>query len=144
MRNFHRSMYLAVGALLFLGGCSGNGLNSDLGDGGTSMSVPFSTFVRGGSPGDGPQAGLDGQLLLEGECLVVADATTGAHYGLVFPNEATWDEETETVRVDDVVLTVGETVSLGGGFRHREDALLTHTCISTEEIFSVFNVESLG
>ena len=143
MLNFHRVTYLVVGVLLFLSACSGNGSTFEPEDVGANGGPPFSTFIRDGSPGDGPQAGLDGQLLLEGDCLVVADATTGAHYGLVFPNEATWDEETETVRVDDVVLTVGETVSLGGGFRHREDALLTHTCISTEEIFFVHNVGSL-
>lgn len=137
-----RATLLVTATLLVLPGCAQPTASGDPSGKDTDADRPFPTFVRQESPGDGPEAALEGELALDDGCLTVHPDESGLPaYGVVLPDDAIWDASAETVTFDEAPLTVGQAVSLGGGYRTLEDAALDHHCATTAEVFFVYTVQ---
>ena len=82
---------------------------------GTRPDIPFATWHREGGPGFALGASCGGRLVLIEGCLYIGDSRGPGRTLPVFPDAATWDEETQTIELDGNKAAVGEAVALGGG-----------------------------
>ncbi len=84
-------------------------------------SSPAAAYIRTTPWGEGDTAGFGGTLRLVDGCLVVErdDVVELAHRTVVpvFPTDFVWDPATRSLEAFGLILTVGEQVRLGGGYR---------------------------
>lgn len=83
---------------------------------GVDTDSPAAAYVRTGDWGEGDAAQLEGRVVLEDGCLtVVGDA---GHVTVpVFPTDFTWDGESESLAGFGHTFSVGDDVSLTGGYQ---------------------------
>lgn len=107
-----RAVVLAAGLLMVGAGCGGEG-NDDL-RGGVDGPV---MFAPGPSTEDGQDAGIEGVLVRDGECLFVDAGEAGGRFVVLWPFGTGWDEAAQAVRLSSgETIPVGSVVSAGGGY----------------------------
>ncbi len=62
-----------------------------------------------------PEARAEGNLIIEGQCVFIADLS------VALPQNAVWDEESRTLSFEGATFTEGEQVVAGGGGGAAED-----------------------
>lgn len=76
---------------------------------------PFPHWEREHYTSESLAALHQGTLIREHGCLYVHDQDTSGQALIIFPDDATWNEATQTVELDGNVAAIGEDVSIGGG-----------------------------
>lgn len=108
-------------------GCSTTPPEADTGS-------PAASYVRTSSWGEGDSALLEGTVTLEDGCLTVVDAA-GQAVVPIFPTDFSWSEESGSLSGLGHTFSVGDPVSLGGGYVDAPPSVAEHlprSCAGTQ------------